>query len=171
MSEPSAGGFHSAAAPGARGADPANLACGALFILFGLFFGIQSFGLDLGTARNMGPGYFPLVLAGLLIVFGAIILVQALRTAGEPVGGFAWRGIVFILAAPIFFGIAVRGLGFVPTLFFTGLIAAFASRRMTVGLALILALILTVFCTLVFSYALELPFQRFGPWLPFRAPF
>ncbi|MCO6048719.1 tripartite tricarboxylate transporter TctB family protein [Mesorhizobium sp. RP14(2022)] len=170
MSEPS-GGLPSPPASSAQTADTVNLACGALFILFALFFGYQSLGLELGTARNMGPGYFPLALAGLLFLFGAIILVQALRTSGEPVGGFAWRGILFILAAPIFFGITVRSLGFVPTLFFTGLIAAFASRRMTVGLALILALVLSVFCTLVFSYALELPFQRFGPWLPFRAPF
>ena len=153
------------------GVDRANLACGALFILFALFFGLQSFGLDLGSARNMGPGYFPLLLSGLLLLFGLVVLVQAARAAGEPVTGFAWRGMVFILLAPVFFGLTVRGLGFVPSLFLTALIAAFASRRMTVGLALVLALVLAAFCTLVFSYALELPFQRFGPWLPFAAPF
>jgi hypothetical protein len=30
----------------------------------------------------------------------------------------------------------------------------------------VLALAVTVFCTLVFSYALGLPYRRFGPWLP-----
>jgi hypothetical protein len=33
--------------------------------------------------------------------------------------------------------------------------------------ALLLAVAVTVFSTLVFSYALGLPFRRFGPWLPF----
>ena len=35
---------------------------------------------------------------------------------------------LFILPAPIFFGLTVRGLGFVPALFLTALIAAFASH-------------------------------------------
>ena len=78
----------------------------------------------------MGPGYFPLVLAIVLIVLGAIILVQAVRVEGEPIGPIAWRGMLFILPAPIFFGLTVRGLGFVPSIFLTALIASFASARM-----------------------------------------
>lgn len=147
--------------------DPANGLCGALFILAGLFFAAQSLGMEIGTAFRMGPGYFPLVLACLLVVLGLVILIQAFRTGGEPIGAIAWRGMVFILVAPVFFGVTVRGLGFVPSIFLTALIAAFASSRMTVPLALAVAAVLALFATLVFSYALGLPFQRFGPWLPF----
>ena len=67
------------------------------------------------------------------------MLVQAIRFEGEPVGPIAWRGMLFILPAPVFFGLTVRGLGFVPALFLTALIAAFASHRMRPGLALLLA--------------------------------
>ena len=35
------------------------------------------------------------------------------------------------------------------------------------GMALVLSAALTLFSVAVFSYALGLPFQRFGPWLPF----
>jgi hypothetical protein len=42
---------------------------------------------------------------------------------------------LFILPAPVFFGLVVRGLGFVPSLFFTVLIGAFASSRMKPGMA------------------------------------
>ena len=35
-------------------------------------------------------------------------------------------------------------------------------------LELLLAVALTIFSTLVFSYGLGLPFRRFGPWLPFN---
>lgn len=146
--------------------DPTNGACGAIFIAVGLFFGYQSLGQEIGNAFRMGPGYFPLVLSGILTLLGAIIVVQATRVTGEPVGQIAWRGMIFILPAPIFFGLTVRGLGFVPALFFTALIAAFASQRMRPGTALIVALALTIFSTIVFSYALGLPFQRFGPWIP-----
>lgn len=74
---------------------------------------------------------------------------------------------LLILPAPIFFGLTVRGLGFIPSIFLTALIASFASRRMTPVTALVLSAGLTLFAFLVFSYALGLPFRRFGPWLGF----
>lgn len=147
--------------------DPANALCGALFVALGAFFLIQSLGLEIGTASRMGPGYFPLVLSGVLILLGLVVVVQATQVEGEPAGAIAWRGMFFILPAPVLFGLTVRGLGFVPALFITALIAAFASHRMRPRLALLLAAGLTLFATIVFSYALGLPFRRFGPWLPF----
>jgi hypothetical protein len=115
----------------------------------------------------MGPGYFPLVLACVLVLLGAIIFIQALRIEGEPIGAFAWRGMLFILPAPVFFGLTVRGLGFATALFFTAFIACFASQKMNVFFALILSLLLTFFSVAVFSYGLALPFERFGPWVRF----
>ncbi|WP_064708855.1 tripartite tricarboxylate transporter TctB family protein [Rhizobium bangladeshense] len=147
--------------------DTTNAICGALFIATGAFFALQSLGLDLGTALRMGPGYFPFILACALILLGAIIFIQALRVEGEPVDPFAWRGMLFILPAPVFFGLTVRGLGFAPALFFTAFIACFASRRMNVVYAAILSLLLTIFSVAVFSYGLGLPFERFGPWVRF----
>ena len=105
-----------------------------------------------------------IILAVILTILGAVVLVQATRVKGEPMGPLALRGMLFILPAPVFFGLTVRGLGFVPSLFFTALIAAFASTRMKPGMALVLALAITIFSAAVFSYALGLPFERFGPW-------
>ncbi len=147
--------------------DATNALCGALFIGLGGFFIYQCLNLELGTALRMGPGYFPMVLAVILTLLGVIILVQAARIQGEPLGPLAVRGMLFILPAPIFFGLTVRGLGFVPSLFFTALIAAFASGRVKLPLALLLAAAITLFSVAVFSYALGLPFQRFGPWVRF----
>jgi hypothetical protein len=141
---------------------------GVLFILFGLLFGVQSLGLEIGTAFRMGPGYFPLVLSGILILLGILIVASAIHDrGGEGIGTLAWRGVLFILPAPIFFGLTVRGLGFVPAIFLTTLIAALASLKMRLHWALLLAAGVTLFATLVFSYGLGLPFRRFGPWLPF----
>jgi hypothetical protein len=144
----------------------ADFAAGIVFVLFGLGFGVAALGLEMGTALRMGPGYFPTILAVLLTGLGTAIVVSAFRSVGEAVGSYAWRGMVFILGAPIFFGLTVRGLGFVPSIFFTTLIAALAGLKVKPLYALGLALAVTVFCTLVFSVALGLPFRRFGPWLP-----
>ncbi|MBO9655552.1 tripartite tricarboxylate transporter TctB family protein [Agrobacterium sp. SOY23] len=147
--------------------DPAEAICGAIFIGLGAFFALQSYGLEIGTAFRMGPGYFPLVLAVILVLLGGVIFLRSTRVQGEAVGAIAWRGIFFILPAPIFFGLTVRGLGFVPALFFSALIAAFASHRMNPFMAVILSAAITVFSVAVFNYGLGLPFQRFGPWLKF----
>lgn len=147
--------------------DPAEAACGAIFIGFGAFFALQSFGLEIGTAFRMGPGYFPLVLAIVLILLGGVIFFRATRVQDDVIGAIAWRGIFFILPAPIFFGFTVRGLGFVPALFFSALIAAFASHKMSPLMAVVISAAITVFSVAVFNYGLGLPFQRFGPWLKF----
>ncbi|PDT82567.1 tripartite tricarboxylate transporter TctB family protein [Sinorhizobium sp. BJ1] len=147
--------------------DTTNALCGGILTAVGLFFAWQSFNLELGTAFRMGPGYFPLLLAVILTLLGAVILVQSMRVQHEPMGPIALRGMFFILPAPIFFGLTVRGLGFVPSLFFTALIACFASHRMKPHWALAISLALTVFSVAVFSYGLNLPFERFGPWVRF----
>ncbi|MBS9720290.1 tripartite tricarboxylate transporter TctB family protein [Tianweitania sp. BSSL-BM11] len=145
--------------------DPANGAAGALFIAIGAVFAFQAFGLELGTTFRMGPGYFPLVLSLILIFLGCIVLVQATQVQGEPIGAFAWRGMLLILPAPIIFGLTVRGLGFVPALFLAALIAAFASTRMRPLMAVVLAIAVSLFSALVFIKGLGLPFRLFGPWL------
>lgn len=147
--------------------DATNGLCGALFIVFGLFFAYQSWMLDLGTALRMGPGFFPLLLAAVLILIGSIVLIQATRVESEPLGPLAWRGMLLILPAPIVFGLTVRGMGFVPAIFITALIASFASIRMKPLTALILSAGVTLFSYLVFSKGLSLPYRAFGPWLGF----
>ncbi|MGH6762883.1 MAG: tripartite tricarboxylate transporter TctB family protein [Phyllobacterium sp.] len=141
--------------------------CGLIFVAIGLFFAWNALLLPLGTAFRMGPGYFPLVLAGLLIFLGLVVIVQATQYEDVPIGPIAWRGMLLILPAPVVFGLTVRGLGFAPALFLTALIAAFASRKMKPVTALLLAGGITLFSVIVFSYGLGLPFRRFGPWLGF----
>ena len=147
--------------------DTVNGLCGALFIALGLIFAYESWMLDMGTALRMGPGYFPFLLAFVLLALGVVILIQATRVKGEPFGPIAWRGMLLILPAPVLFGLTVRGLGFVPAVFLTALLASFASVRMKPLSALILSLAVTLFSYAVFTQGLRLPFRTFGPWLPF----
>lgn len=147
--------------------DRTEAVCGLLFIVMGLAFAMQAYGLDLGSAFRMGPGYFPFLLSIILIILGGIIFIKAANFQSEPMSPIAWRGVIFILSAPIFFGLTVRGLGFVASIFITAMIASFASHKMKPSMAVILAFSLTVFCVLVFDYGLGLPFRRIGPWLWF----
>ncbi|MTH76550.1 tripartite tricarboxylate transporter TctB family protein [Paracoccus aestuariivivens] len=151
----------------AKPKDRTDIATGLLLMAAAVFFGWQTMGLEIGTSLRMGPGYFPMVLSGLLFLLGLLVFLKAFGREDEPFGKVAWRGMAFILPAPVFFGLTVRGLGFVPALFLAALIAAQASTRLKPLHGLVLAVIVTIASTLIFSYGLGLPFRRFGPWLQF----
>jgi len=145
-----------------------DLISGLVFIAIGLIFAVLGSDLTVGTATRMGPGYFPLLLCGLLVLLGLIIAVRSLgQPVGEALGGVPWRAILLILPAIVFFGFAVREVGMVPGVFIVSLAAAFSSRKMTVPLAIGLTIALTVFCSAVFVYGLGVTVPLFGPWVKF----
>jgi hypothetical protein len=147
-----------------------DLLAGLIFIAFGLGFAGIAWTYDLGTGLRMGPGFFPLALGGLLVLLGAMIVVEgSVRGEGEPIGPIPWRGIVLLTAAVIVFGYSVRRLGLAPALFLAVLLAAFSSERTTLVSGIVMAVGLTVFCILVFVEALGMPVTLLGPWLSFSA--
>ncbi len=143
-----------------------DILSGLIFVAFGLAFAYTAWGYDLGTAIRMGPGYFPMLLGGLLVLLGVLVLVEGV-VAGEEgaIGPVPWRGIVLILGSVLFFGFTVRRLGLVPSLFVTVVLAALSSARTGILVALLMAALLTLACTLIFSYALGLPVPLFAPAL------
>jgi hypothetical protein len=142
-----------------------DVAAGLVFMGLGGLFAAGSMMLELGTPLRMGPGFFPLILAGLLVAIGAAIVLQGLQHAPSAMGPVPWRGIVLLAAAPIVFGATIRGLGLLLAVVLVAAISAFASRRMSVLLAAVLTAGLTLFCVLIFHYGLSLPIRLFGPWL------
>ena len=143
-----------------------DLGAGAVFIAFGLAFATTASTYEVGSALRMGPGFFPLVLGGILVVLGVLIAVKGLVApeTGE-LGPVPWRAAVLLVAAILFFGFAVRGLGIVPTLFVSVLLAALAARGMRLVSALVIATSLTALSVLIFIYLLQLPLRLFGPWI------
>jgi uncharacterized membrane protein len=144
-----------------------DAAVGAIFIAIGALFALGTRELDMGSLLKMGPGFFPLVLAIVLMALGLFIVATSFAKENEPIGAVPWRGLVLILAAPVVFGSTVRGLGLVGALVLAVVISTFASKRATVLLSALLTLGLTVFCVAVFSYGLGLPLRLVGPWLKF----
>jgi hypothetical protein len=146
-----------------------DILTGLIFIGFGAAFGYAASGYELGTAFRMGPGYFPLVLAGLLALLGVLIVAKGVTAAAADgeFGVVPWRGLVLIIAALIFFGATVHGLGLVAAIFGAACLAALASRSNGPVAALVIAVCLTVGCVLIFHYGLGVTVPLFGPWLRF----
>lgn len=146
-----------------------DILSGLIFIGIAFAFGYAATGYERGTALRMGPGYFPLVLAGVLGVIGVAVVIRGLLAQEEerPLERVPIRGIILLLGAIAFFGVTVRGLGLVPALFLTATASALASRHNSLLRALLIAAALTILCTLIFIVGLGVPLASFGPWLRF----
>lgn len=144
-----------------------DILAGSVFIVFGLFFALVSLTYEVGSPLKMGPGYFPLVLGGVLVLLGVVIVAKGFVAGeGEPIGTIPWRSAALIVAAVIFFGVTVRGLGMVPSLFITTILSAFAGFRTGVIPAVVISAGLTILCVLIFVVGLQLRVPLIGPWIP-----
>jgi Tripartite tricarboxylate transporter TctB family len=144
-----------------------DLLAGATFIGFGLAFAVGAATYDVGSALRMGPGYFPLVLGGLLALLGVVIIVKG-TVAGEDeaIGPIPWKAAAVITGAILFFGATIRDLGVVPSTFVTALVAGFAGRRPGVVAPVVIALGLTLASYVIFVWALQLTLPVWGDWIP-----
>lgn len=159
----------------------ADLVAGAVFIGFGLAFGIAASRYDVGSLLRMGPGYFPLVVAALLVVLGVVIAVKAYIAPdlahiedqegpdedqeGLAFAGVRWQPTLLLTGAAIFFAATVDGLGLLPATFGTAVIAAFARPGARPLRVLAVAAGLTVACYVIFVVLLQLRLSLLGDWL------
>jgi hypothetical protein len=144
-----------------------DLLAGPAFIGFGLAFSLGATQYDIGTALRMGPGYFPLVLGGLLVLLGIVIVVRG-SVAGEEaaIGPVPWKAVALIAVALLLFGATVRDFGVIPSTFLAALVAGLAGRRPGLVAPVVIAVGLTIASVLIFVYALQLPLPLFGRVLP-----
>jgi hypothetical protein len=135
-------------------------AIGAGFVLFGRE-------LEMGSSFRMGPGYFPTILAGLMILLGVVMAGLAWRAPHEAgaFGHVPWLGVILVIGSVVFFGLTLRGLGLAPSVVVVVLACAWASHYARLRSSIPLALGLALFCTVLFIRGLGLPLPYWGPWL------
>jgi putative tricarboxylic transport membrane protein len=111
-----------------------------------------------GTAVRMGPGYFPNVLGGLLILFGIYLVALSLR-GSEPIAG-AWslRGLVLVPASLVLFGALIERAGFIPAMLMLMFGSASASTEFRLVEALLFSVLVTALCAVIFVWGLGLPY-------------
>ena len=145
-----------------------DVLAGAIFIALGLAFALGALAYEVGDPLRMGPGYMPLALGILVTALGIGVIIKGfLAGEGGAIGGVEWRAVVLIVAALLFFGLTVRGLGVAGALFGTTLLAALARDRTSPVEALAIATGLTLLSVVLFIYVLQLRLPLTGPWLPF----
>jgi hypothetical protein len=139
------------------------IACGALAMYLARTY-------TFGNALRMGPGYFPIVLGGLLILFGLYILATSLRSEEKLSGNWSLRALVIVPLSLALFGIlmdppeAIMGYvpsGFVPAMMVLIFGSATASTEFRFVEVLLFSVFLTALSAAVFIYGLGLPYPLF----------
>lgn len=139
-----------------------DFGAGIMFALVGL--GALWFGrtLEIGTAAQMAPGYFPMVLGYGLVVFGVIFVLRGIAYEGPAIEASHWRPPLVILAAISAFAFLIERGGLATAVAACVLVSMLALPRVKWWEALALAAFLAAFCVAVFIYGLRQSMTVFG---------
>ena len=110
---------------------------------------------DLGTLRQMGPGFFPVVLGAALALLGLIVAVPAWRRTGGPVPVQSWAAAA-VLASILIFGFGLPRLGLVGATAASVLVATLPAPRQGWLWRILLTAAVTALTVLVFSFGLRM---------------
>ena len=135
---------------------------GLMFIVIGGGAMFMAREYPFGSALRMGPGYFPSVLGGLVVLGGIVVLIEGL--VQQPHIGRTWsvRALVILPLAALVFGVLMEYAGFVPAVFVLCLLAATASPEFRWKEQVILGAALTFGCVSLFIWGLGLPYPLFA---------
>ena len=142
---------------------------GLMFMGVGVAFAWGATTYKVGEGARMGPGYFPLMLGVLMAVLGMAITFKALvveTVGGDKIGKWAWKPLVFIIAANLIFGVLLGGLpsiklpamGLIAGIYALTFVASMAERGWKVKNTFILATVLAVGSYVAFVVVLKLQF-------------
>jgi hypothetical protein len=109
-----------------------------------------------GTASAMGPGFFPVIIFGLLGICGAGLVIWRLLQGGQDAGIWGWRPLAMISLAMLVFGLTVESLGFILSTVLLLIIAGVSSPGISWRRLLVLAVVTSVLAGLLFVVLLNL---------------
>jgi hypothetical protein len=132
-----------------------------------MFFGIGAFAMFVaqdyryGGALRMGPGYFPTLLGGVLVIFGIVIMIKGLRSNEKIKGRLSvngWRALIVLPLAIFLFALLVENAGLVPALLVLLFVTAAAGSEFKFVEVLLLSVGLTGASVALFIWGLGLPY-------------
>jgi hypothetical protein len=140
---------------------------GALLLVTGAVVVAAGAGYGMGTLRQMGSGFFPVVLGVLMALVGIALLATARRATGALVEApvetshlagpvVQWRGWACIVGGVLAFVVLGEYGGLVPASFASVFIAAMGDRKNSWRAAAALAAALTALGVVVFHFGLHL---------------
>ncbi|TPW31879.1 tripartite tricarboxylate transporter TctB family protein [Pararhizobium mangrovi] len=163
-----------------------DLIAGGLVTVVGLFAAIRSLAsYPLGSASRMGPGYYPMLIGGVLIVLGLCIAFA--RAFQQPTGEVVDReamplgeddeeedirsvlrdtapSIVLVPCAIALFGFLLERAGLIPACVGLTVVSVFAASHFSWVRLVELIVAIPIIAYLIFVVGLGLPFELVKGW-------
>ncbi|MDP1991033.1 MAG: tripartite tricarboxylate transporter TctB family protein [Syntrophales bacterium] len=111
-----------------------------------------------GSALRMGPGFFPTVLGGILILFGICITAVGLKSGEKIQSSVSLRALVLLPFSLVLFGILMELAGFIPALVALVFVSAASGREFKFVEVMLLTVVMTVASAALFIWGLGLPY-------------
>lgn len=145
---------HSDLRPSAR----QDLVGGCLSIALGAFVLFTASNYPMGSLLRMGPGFFPGIIAVLIMLLGSALIVGGLRQrANGSRMAVQWRSMLAIGGGIVFFALSLERAGLVPATLGLVLLSSLAQRRWRPRSVAVLAIAVTVLVYLLFVTVLQIP--------------
>lgn len=138
---------------------PQDLGAALIFILIGGIGLYDGIGYGVIEHGELGAGYFPVIVGLLLELVAAGLLARALTVGGPAITGFPWRPALVLTASLVAFAFLVPEAGLVIACLVATLLAALGRKSPPWGESILIAVLLTAFCALVFVYGLGQPLK------------
>ncbi len=138
---------------------PKDFYSGLVFVFFGLLALVLSRSYPMGSAMHMGPGYFPKILGGLLVLLGLIIAIRGLLKMSEEIKAWAPLPLVMVLAAVVVFAYTLQPLGLVLATLALVVISCLGGSDFRIREIFVLYLLMAVLVVGIFIYGVGLPLK------------
>ena len=129
---------------------------GALFVAVGLAGLYIGWDYAVGTAFRMGPGYFPRVLCGFLVVLGIVIAAKGVVAGGELPDRLHFRPLVMVTLAVLAFAGLLATIGLLPAALAVILLSAIGGPEFRWGEGILLSIVLSAGAIALFKYGLNM---------------
>ena len=144
---------------------PVNLLAGVFFLAVGIAGTLMSRDYPLGTARAMGPGYFPMVLGGLMILAALALLASSFVGERQPWPSRpAVKATALVLGGTLLFALLLKPAGLLVASVALVLVGGSASIEARPLSLLLLAVGLAVGSVVVFVHGLGQSMPVLGSW-------
>ena len=136
-----------------------DLCAGLLFVAIGSVAVIAASHYAFGSTMRMGPGYFPVVLGGILIVLGVAIGARALWSGEvKPLPRVPLRPILLVTLSILAFAFLLERFGLVPAIITAVVVSCLGGHEFKLREVIPLAVFLAVASVLLFYVGLGLSF-------------
>ncbi|MGH8706019.1 MAG: tripartite tricarboxylate transporter TctB family protein [Burkholderiales bacterium] len=132
---------------------------GLFFLVIGALAVSVARDYPMGSAMRMGPGYFPTVLGGILVLFGIFLTLRGIARGVRFESEWGWRPLAAIALSIVLFGFLMSRAGLIPALAATLFVSALGGREFRLKEALVLSALMSAFAVGVFVYGLKLPYR------------